>query len=113
MSSVASQLSSNLVAFGHACHEVVDRGPGLYAMWLRGQCLYVGMSEDVRRRISQHETVEDNQDLVDYYRQFPGEIRLSVVHVEADAVRLRRLESIAIKELRPVANSRGGRGVRR
>ena len=110
MSSVAGLLSANLMPFGHACHEVVDPGPGLYAMWLRGQCLYVGMSEDLRRRISQHETAEDNQDLADYYREFPGEIRVSIVHIDSNAARLRQLESEAIEELRPATNSRGGGG---
>lgn len=110
MSSVAGLLSSNLAPFGHGCHKVVDPGPGLYAMWLRGQCLYVGMSEYLRRRISQHETAEDNQDLADYYRQFPGEIQVSVVHVDAGAARLRQLESEVINKLRPAANSRGSGG---
>lgn len=111
MSSVSSLLPANSVPFGHACHELVDPGPGLYAMWLRGQCLYVGMSEDLRRRIFEHESTEDNQDLADYYRQFPREIRMSVVHVDVDAAHLRQLESKAIKKLRPITNSRrnGGR----
>ena len=110
MSNVADLLSSDFMPFGHACHEVIDSGPGLYAMWLRGQCLYVGMSEDVRRRVYQHETFEDNKELADYYRHFPGEIWISVVHIDAKPVRLRQLESHAIKRLRPAANTRGSGG---
>lgn len=112
MSSVAGLLSSNLAPFGQGFHEVVDQGPGLYAMWLRGQCLYVGMSEDLRRRIFEHETSEDNQDLVKHYSCFPGEILISVVYLDAEAARLRQLESNAIVKLRPVANIRGSRGAR-
>ena len=112
MSSLTSLLTTNFMPFGHSCHEVVDPGPGLYAMWLRGQCLYVGMSEDIRRRISQHENSEDNQDLAAYYRQFPSEVRIAVVHVDVDAYQLRRLESEAIEKLRPIVNKRGGGALR-
>lgn len=106
MSNLTRYLTTNFMPFGHGCHEVVDSGPGLYAMWLRGQCLYVGMSEDLRRRIFQHESSEDNHDLADYYRQFPSEIRIAVVPVDLGADRLRQLESDAIEKLRPIVNKR-------
>ena len=111
VSNVTNSLTSNFMPFGHSCHEVIDPGPGLYAMWLRGQCLYVGMSEDLRRRISQHEVSEDNQDLADHCRLYSGEIRIAVVHVDAEAVHLHRLESEAIDQLQPLLNKRGGRSV--
>ena len=112
MSNITSRLTANLMPFGHGCHQVVDPGPGLYAMWLRDQCLYVGMSEDLRRRIAQHETHEDNQDLVDYYRRFPSEVQIAIVHVDVEAGHLRQLESEAIDKLRPIVNKRSSGGVR-
>lgn len=113
MSDMAALLAAHLVPFGYGCYEAVDPGPGLYAMWLRGTCLYVGMSEDLRRRISEHETAENNRNLDDYLRRFPGEIMMSVVRVNADIKHLRSLELQTISELRPLANARGGGGVQR
>lgn len=110
MSDVTSYLTKNFMPFGHGCHEVIDPGPGLYAMWLRDQCLYVGMSEDLRRRILQHEAYEDNQDLVNCYRQFPSEVRIAAVHVDVEVGHLRQLESEAIDKLRPIVNKRRGGG---
>lgn len=106
MSNLTSYLTTNFMPFGHGCHNVIDSGPGLYAIWLRGQCLYVGMSEDLRRRISQHESSEDNQDLADYYHRFPSEMKIAVVPVDVGTDQLRRLESEAIEKLRPIVNKR-------
>lgn len=105
MSDMAGLLGTGLVPFGHGSHGAVDPAPGLYAFWLRGTCLYVGMSENLARRISEHEAAEANPALLRYFRRFPGEIEMSTAYVDAGAGRLRALESESIARLRPLANA--------
>ncbi len=107
MSEILGRLRSDLAPFGHACHEGIDAAAGLYSFWLRGCCLYVGMSEDLRRRVLEHETAESNARLAGYFKTYPREIKISAVRVEGTPRDLRRLESAAICKLRPVANRRG------
>lgn len=102
---MANLLKTGLALFGHGSHVVVDPMPGLYAFWLRGTCLYVGMSENLARRVSEHETAEANPALNRYFCKFPGEIKMSIVYVNADANRLRDLESESIVKLRPLTNT--------
>lgn len=105
MSDIADKLKRGLVPFGHDHHEVVPAMPGLYSFWLRGRCLYVGMSDELQRRIQDHELREANPDLARHFRTYRSEIRISVVPHSGD---LRQLESDAIRELRPVTNATGG-----
>ena len=110
MSDIANHLEADLVPFGHGCHAVLEATPGLYAFWLRGTCLYVGMTENLERRISQHEAAECNTALRRYFCKFAGEIKMSIVYVRADIHRLRDLESESIATLRPVTNAKSGGG---
>jgi len=66
------------------------------------------MSEDLRRRIYQHENFEDNSELARHFKAYPHEIEISVVYKDADSVILRRLEQKAIGELHPLTNVQGG-----
>lgn len=105
MSDAADLLRRRLVPFGYQHHEVVPDAPGLYSFWLRGVCLYVGMSDDLQRRVREHESCEANPDLARHFRAYRDEISISVVPHGGD---LRRLESEAIRELRPATNATGG-----
>ena len=105
MSDIAGRLKNAAVPFGYLRHGAVPDGPGLYSFWLRGRCLYVGMSDDLRRRIHQHATMEANPALARYFAAYRNEIKVSAVPVRgAD---LRREEAGAIEELRPATNRTG------
>ena len=112
VSDMTRRLESDLAPFGHGCHEVVDPVPGLYAFWLRGTCLYVGMTGNLERRISEHENAETNPELSHYFAKFPGEIMMSLAAIDGDSCRLRDLESESIAKLRPVTNAKNGGGAR-
>ena len=106
MSDVTDRLKLGLAPFGYDYYETVPAEPGLYSFWLRGRCLYVGMSDNLQRRIREHESNETNLDLARYFEEFHDQIKISVVPTRGD---LRRLESDAIKDLHPVTNvDRGG-----
>ena len=109
---MASRLETGLVPFGHGSHAVVDPAPGLYAFWLRGTCLYIGMTENLERRMAEHESAEANPSLRHYFTKFPGEIEMSIAYIDADVGRLRTMESETIAQLRPLANAKNEGGVR-
>ena len=112
VSDMPSRLEANLVPFGHGCHATVDPVPGLYAFWLRGTCLYVGMTKNLERRISEHEAAEDNATLEYYFSKFGGEIKMSIAYVTTSIHFLRELESESIAALRPITNAQNGGGNR-
>ena len=101
MSDVNDRLRHGTVPFGYGYFETVPEEPGLYSFWLRGRCLYVGMSDNLQRRMRDHESREANAELARYFGDFPREIEVSAVPVRGD---LRRLESDAIRDLHPVTN---------
>lgn len=109
---VTGALSEGLVPFGYMSSEHTDESPGLYSFWVRGTCLYVGMSMNIRRRLRQHCESEDNGRLREYFEAYGTEIRFAVMyHHGITEPRLRRLESRAIRAMRPLANrQRGGGG---
>ena len=80
MSETARRLEAGPVPFGRGSHKVVDPLPGLYAFWVRGACLYVGMTANLERRILEHETAEDNPALGRYFGAYPGEIKVSIAY---------------------------------
>lgn len=102
MSDVIDRLRLDTVPFGYEHHEVVPAEPGLYSFWLRERCLYVGMSDNLKRRIREHESNETNTDLAGYFDEFHDQIKISVVPMRGD---LRRMESEAIRDLHPVTNA--------
>ena len=104
---MVSALMSCPMPFGYGSHETVDESPGLYSFWARGTCLYVGMSENIRRRIKEHETAEANAELAKYFADFAEEIEFSVVYADMPEAVLRRLELDAVKRLRPLTNMQG------
>ena len=108
MSEIADALRNSRVPFDSRSHERIDASPGLYAFWLRGTCLYVGMSEDLKRRIYQHATSEDNLELAHHFETYPYEIEISVVYKDIDSAILHRLELDTISALRPTDNIQGG-----
>ena len=107
MSDVVSRLSDCPIPFGRMSYEHVDESPGLYCFWVRGTCLYVGMSTNLKRRLKEHCEAEDNERLSEYFEAYGAEIDAVIVYRDAPEARLRELESDAIKKLRPLANRRG------
>ena len=93
--------------FHYAYHNHVSPQPGLYCFWLRTRCLYVGMSEDLQRRMAQHCTAEDNPKLARHFQTYSEEIRVSITYLDMPASRLRHIESRIISTLKPICNRRG------
>ena len=104
---IVSQLMLKKIPFDYDFHNHLNNSSGLYCFWLRNSCLYVGMSEDLKRRIAQHSHKEDNPELIKYFRTCPDEIKISIVYLNLTTNKLRDIESRAILELHPVANRQG------
>lgn len=107
MSDIGLSLQSGLMPFGYGSHETVDESPGLYSFWARCTCLYVGMSENLRRRIKEHETAEANAELAKYFADFEDEIEFSVAYADETSAVLRKLELEAVTMLQPLTNRQG------
>lgn len=107
MSDIVSALRCSPARFDSRSRERIDARPGLYAFWLRGICLYVGMSEDLRRRIYEHATSEDNPKLAYHFETYPYDIEISIAYKNVDSATLHQLELQAISILRPIDNIQG------
>ena len=107
MYDIASRLAKDPVPFGYRSYEHVAETPGLYCFWIRRACLYVGMSTNLKRRLQQHCTAEDNPILKDHFRVYSSEVRLSLAYRNVPVDELRKLESQAISKLHPIANRSG------
>ena len=107
MSDIVSELSKGAIPFGYNSPDQVAEAPGLYCFWVRGKCLYVGMSANLQRRLRQHCTIEDNPILKNYFAAHSDEIRLSLAYRNVSAGELRALESYAISKLHPIADRTG------
>ena len=106
-SNIISQLRLHKSSFDYNFPSHVNNSSGLYCFWLRTSCLYVGMSEDLQRRISQHIHAEDNPQLATYFRSYPNEIKISFVYLNVSASELRRIELELIQEFNPETNRQG------
>ena len=104
VSDVVEGLRTGQRLFDSMFYNQVMDSPGLYSFWLRGRCLYVGMSIDLKRRIGEHCTDETNISLRNYLKSYPNEIMISFVYRNSDPARLRRMEADAIKKLNPISN---------
>lgn len=108
--SIISRLTDPKLPFGHLFYERVDEESGLYCFWLRGRCLYVGISTNLRRRLREHCEAENNPILAKHFRVYPGEIMAVIAYEHgASEPHLRRLESYAISNMKPIANRAGNR----
>lgn len=107
VSDIVSELESRKMPFIHTFYVNVRSSGGLYGFWLRGVCIYVGMSEDLQRRIMQHSKAEENPELASLFITYPNEIQVSIAYRNVPVDKLRQLESYAIRKLNPVANRRG------
>ena len=107
MSDIVSELSKGVVSFGYNSPDQVDAASGLYCFWVRGKCLYVGMSANLQRRLRQHCTIEDNPTLKNYFNVYRNEINMSLAYKNTSESELRTLESYAISQLHPIANRIG------
>ena len=108
ISTIISRLTNPKSPFGHLFYEHVDEESGLYCFWLRGVCLYIGESDNLRRRLKEHCESEDNPILVEYFKTYSGEIMVAVTYEHgASKPYLRRLESYAVTKMKPIANRTG------
>ena len=88
--------------FDYNYHNKVGVGVrGLYSFWLRGCCLYVGRSIDIRRRLWEHRTNEANPILDKYRRAFSREIEVS--HVPLKDITEPILSDIEAKVIRAMS----------
>lgn len=94
--------------FDYNYHNRVERCAGVYAFWLNGGCLYVGMSIDLHQRMYTHRMQEHNSQLSAYFRAFSQHIQASCVTLQGrSSAELRSLEHRLISVLRPLANITG------
>lgn len=107
VSDVSARLSSGMVPFGYTHYESVDESPGLYCFWVRGACLYVGMSTNLKKRLQSHCMAESNTILKQHFDVYKNEIDLSIVYVDGTVEQLCELERQAISKLHPIANRQG------
>ena len=85
--------------------RVCDNISGLYSFWLRGCCLYVGKSMDIKRRLYDHVMSETNADLEKYFKAFDGEIEVSYIHMDGITDKLLlQIEKDIIHGMRPHTN---------
>lgn len=108
MSDIVGRLSAHPRLFGRMSYESVDESPGLYCFWVRGRCLYVGMSStSLKRRLKEHCEAEDNELLSEYFETYGEDIEIVIVYSDAPEQSIRELESEAIRKLYPLANRQG------
>lgn len=103
---VADLLTSRRWPFSYGFHNRVASGKvGLYAFWYGNACLYVGKSTDIQRRLYQHRFREHNPKLLQYFRAFARDIKVSYVSGDdCRTINLLSLEGNIIKDLRPITN---------
>ena len=94
--------------FDYSYNAQVKSSSGLYSFWARGTCLYVGMSENLRRRIGEHAKNECNMELRKILATYANDIMISIAYLNYNTERLLRCEAMAIRELRPIANNTPG-----
>lgn len=104
---IMSRLVSEKKSFAYDFHNQITNSRGLYCFWLRDSCLYVGMSEDLQRRIAEHSHAEDNPLLIKYFKAYSNEIKISFIYLDFSTDKLKHIESKVILELRPMANRKG------
>ena len=107
MSEITTSLRSKTSPFEYNFHNSVHNSSGLYSFWLRGKCIYVGMSMNLQKRIEQHSHDETNVKLKKYFEIYPNEIRISFVYLPYTEARIRNIESIIISSFYPDANTQG------
>ena len=107
MSVIMSELESGARPFDYNFHSNVGNHAGLYSFWLRGRCIYVGMSMDLQKRIAQHSRDEANPKLREYFEGYPKEIEISFVYLDRSEDEIRSMESQIISGVRPLANVAG------
>ena len=104
VSDLLSELSRCHLSFGYRSYEQVDESPGIYCFWVRGKCLYVGMSTNLKRRLEQHCNSESNPILKNHFEAYRNEISLSFAYKNVSESELFKIESHTISILHPIAN---------
>lgn len=107
VSDIVGKLSRDHMPFGYNSYEHIEDSPGLYSFWVRGTCLYVGMSTSLKRRLEEHCRAESNPILKEYFEAYKNEIMLSMAYKCMPDDKLLKLESRAISALVPIANRTG------
>ena len=94
-----AKMLSDTRPFTYNYHNTVgEEVCGLYSFWLRGCCLYVGQSMDIRRRLWEHRTNETKPDLAKYMSAFSEDIEVS--HIELENITEKVLEDIEARVIR-------------
>lgn len=109
VSDVILRLVAEQVPFGYTHYEHVDESPGLYCFWVRGTCLYVGMSTNLKKRLHSHCVAENNPILKEHFISYRNEIQLSLAYISVSVDKLCEFERQVISKLRPIANRRGNK----
>lgn len=104
VSDIVSKLSKCTIQFGYRSYEQVDESSGIYCFWVRGVCLYIGMSTNLKQRLEQHCKSEVNPILKNYFETYENEISLSLAYENVSENELFRIESHAISAMHPIAN---------
>lgn len=102
-----SKLTHSQIPFDFMFHEQLRNAAGLYSFWLSGNCLYVGMSDNLKRRIFQHVHNETNPELARYFDWYGNEIKISLIYLNCSKAELLDREKDAIDQLQPITNKTG------
>ena len=78
---------------------------GLYAFWVNGHCLYVGMSKNIRVRLYQHRMRPHNDSLALYMRAFYKHVEVAIASMpDVPENCLGQIEQKMIHALHPLTN---------
>lgn len=82
--------------------ESVPSDPGIYTLWFKRRCLYVGRSENLRERLTQHWRHSHNETLRLWIEGYRPELRFE--YRLTPPVRLSTVEEHLIQRLQPETN---------
>ena len=96
---------ANTEPFDYDYHNRVGKVNGLYSFWLNGCCLYIGISDNIGRRLWNHRTNATNTRLDEYMFAFGDKIEASYVELEEmSRHELELLEDKLIKSMKTKTN---------
>lgn len=90
------------IAFTHLNIEDVPQEPGIYILWFKSRCLYVGQSQNLRGRLTQHWQKSHNEGLRLWIDAYRADLRFD--YRETEPERLIHEERRFIRRLHPETN---------
>lgn len=87
-------------------YAIPDRIMGVYGFWYQktGECLYVGRSLSIKRRLRQHRNNCTNPILRTWLEGAPESVEICILEVKGGKMRINKVERRLIKKWRPEAN---------